>query len=81
MMNEGRYEEAMGAFEALGKYSDSAEKVCEAAYLRAEELFNQGDYSAAFSMYQIAGSYADAPEKLDVESLAGKVKLVEVGDF
>ncbi|MBQ3667656.1 MAG: hypothetical protein II920_00355, partial [Clostridia bacterium] len=65
------------AFEALGKYSDSAEKVCEAAYLRAEELFNQGDYSAAFSMYQIAGSYADAPEKLDVV----KKILFAVGDI
>ena len=75
MMNRGLYFLAEGAFEALGDYSDSAEKAQEAgrlleqsrkeqSYQDAQALMDGRDYSAAAEAFEALGDYADSASKV-----------------
>ena len=75
MMDRGLYFLAEGAFEALGDYSDSAEKAQEAgrlleqsrkeqSYQDAQALMDERDYSAAAEAFEALGDYADSASKV-----------------
>ena len=75
MMDRGLYFLAEGAFEALGDYSDSAEKAQEAgrlleqsrkeqSYQDAQALMDGRDYSAAAEAFEALGDYADSASKV-----------------
>ena len=74
MMDRGLYFLAEGAFEALGDYSDSAEKAQEAgrlleqsrkeqSYQDAQALMDGRDYSAAAEAFEALGDYSDSAAK------------------
>ena len=75
MMDRGLYFLAEGAFEALGDYSDSAEKAQEAgrlleqsrkeqSYQDAQALMDGREYSAAAEAFEALGDYADSTSKV-----------------
>lgn len=66
-MENGNYEEAIAAFEALDGYKDSVQKIrdCEAsiqenAYQNAVALMNQGQYEDAIAAFEEMASYKDS---------------------
>ena len=78
LLKNGKFDEAIAAFEALGDYSDSAAQVTAAkqkrqeaaqeaehrsAYEAAEKLLADGDYDAAIEAFTALGDYADAADR------------------
>lgn len=59
----GDYEAAIVAFENLGDFKDSEDRVKEAAYASAEELLDSGDHFGAAKAFYKAGNYKDAWEQ------------------
>lgn len=64
LMDAGKYEEAIVAFEAMDGYKDSTAQIanCEnaiisAAFDRAEELSANGDYDGAIAIYESFANY------------------------
>ena len=75
MMEAGQYEEAETAFEALGDYQDSAEKVVEAktipVYQQAQALLDAGKYEEAEAAFAALEDYLDSGEKAEEAKKAG----------
>lgn len=70
LMEAGKFEDAIYAFEALNGYKDSADKIIEAEdkileakYAAADQLFEAGQHSAAAIAFGSCGNYNDAPER------------------
>lgn len=62
LLNAGKYDEAIEAFEKLGDYKDSRERAQEIYYNEAEKLFTDGEYIAAATAFEKIGDYQDANE-------------------
>ena len=69
--NEGKYDEAISAFEAMGDYRDSAEqienckaKILENKYNSAVSLANEGKYTEAIAEFEALGDYQDSSEQI-----------------
>ena len=72
LYNEGRYDEAIAAFEALGGYKDSETQIenCQTAikdkdYDNAVALMNAGKYDEAAEILYEIKDYKDSSDKLD----------------
>lgn len=71
LLSDGAYEAAAEAFDALGTYSDSAEKAKEArneirlleSYQSAKAFFDAGSYQEAAEAFEALGTYSDSAEK------------------
>ena len=64
----GQYEEAAGAFDALGDYKDASERADAARdkiYEAAELLFGKKDYEKAIGEFSKLGKYRDAPKRIE----------------
>ena len=60
----GEYEEAIAAFEALGDYGDAAEQASEIRYAQAVAARENGQYEDAITAFEALGDYSDAAEQL-----------------
>lgn len=91
LMNNGKYTEAILAFEALDGYKDSKTKIdeCNTAILETENeikynnataLMNAGKYTEAISAFDALDGYKDSKAKID-ECKVEKLKTVKVGDY
>lgn len=90
MMEEGRYEEALAAFEAMGDYRDAKDQAKEARYQWGLATLEAGDYDQAILILQKLRSREanDAIEQarqarsvLREETLAQVNAHVEAGDY
>ena len=91
LMNEGKYEEAIAAFEALDGYKDSAEQItaCETAikdnaYDAAVALMDEGKYEEAIAAFEAMEGYKDSDEKAESiqnELNLEQMKAANVGDY
>ena len=74
LLNEGNYQEAIIAFEAMDGYKDSAEQIIlakdamnkaqkEHEYAQAERLLAEGDYIGARNAFLKLGDYQDSAQK------------------
>ena len=96
LLNDGQYEAAIDAFQALGDYKDATEKaesarvarieeINAAKYSEAERLFENGDYSAAKKIYQELDTYKDGPQKIEeIENIikyANAERAISAGDY
>ena len=68
---DGKYEEAIRAFEALGSYSDSSErakgaqeKIYAREYAAADKLEQDGKYEEAIRAFNALGNYSDSTERI-----------------
>ena len=76
LMNNGRYEEAILAFEELGRYNDTREKINECKYAIAIDLMNDGKYEEAISAFEELGRYNDSREKINECKYAIAINLM-----
>lgn len=65
LMNDGKYEEAIVAFEAMDGYKDSVEQITECRYDAAVMLMNEGQYSEAIAVFESIDCYKDSADRLD----------------
>lgn len=86
LMEDGKYEEAIAAFEAMGDYKDSVDKIIETQYNKAVDLTNNGKYEEAIAEFEALGDYKDRTDKIDECNTAifkAEMKLLQattVGD-
>ena len=71
LMNDGKYEDALFAFKALGGYKDSEDKIseCEAIiledkYQTALSLLNAKKYTEAIAAFEELNGYKDSKDKI-----------------
>ena len=71
LMDDGKYEEAIEAFEALDGYKDSADKIEECctvikdnAYDAALKLIEEGNYDEAIKAFEALDGYRDSADKI-----------------
>lgn len=67
LMENAQYDEAIIAFEDLGKYKDSTDKaeICklDKAYFEADKLFASGDYRSAYELFSTLEDYKDSEDR------------------
>ena len=63
LQENGQYEEAVAAFEALGNYKDSPDRVLEAHYAAADALLTEGNAARAAMVFSKLGNYQDARQR------------------
>ena len=94
LMEEGKYDEAIEAFEELAGYKDSETKIeeCEEAilgkkYNEAVALMDAGKYDEAISVFESITGYKDSKTKIEEceeaildEKYSEAINLMEVGD-
>ncbi len=88
LMESGKYEEAIAAFEALDDYKDSADKIeeCNAAilendYNNATALMDEGKYEEAISAFEALNSYKDSADRITECSYGIAVDLKNAGKY
>lgn len=64
LAQQGEYEEAIAAFEALGDYKDSAEQILAVRYARASEWAEDGYYDGALEEFTDLKDYKDSAEQV-----------------
>ncbi len=77
-LKTGKYDEAIAGFSALGRYSNSANRVKEAKYAKAEYLRASGSYADAIRLFTELGTYTDSTIRV---KQAGADNLYASGDF
>ena len=83
LLNNGDYEAAIAAFEALGDYSDAAAQAANArvemenrsAYDTAVALLDSGDYEAAIAAFDALGDYSDAADMASIARIEQENKV------
>ena len=67
LMDDGKYEEAIEAFNELGTYSDSQNRMLEAVYRLADKNMTDGEYGQAAALFQTLAynyQYGDSSNRL-----------------
>ena len=64
----GKYDEAITAFSALGTYGDAETQVKQSKYLQAGALATSGKYDEAIIIYDSLGEYSDSKSMSDKAS-------------
>ena len=75
LANDGKYADALAAFDALGDYEDSAD-YREKFYQEAQEAFQAQDYAKAHALWTALDGYKESLDELD--NL--KYYYLEIGD-
>lgn len=65
LMNEAKYDEAIGLFESLNGYSNSATMIVECKYCKAGLLLDQKNYEAAYALLTGIKEYKNTQELLN----------------
>ena len=79
LMEEGEYQEAIEAFEALGDYKDSPDQILNVKYHEALSLVEQGDYDGAVELFTELGDYKDSAEQIEAAATAEKEEIYQEG--
>ena len=66
LMNDGKYDEAISAFDALDGYKDSDAKVFECKYNKAISLMNVEEYEKAILIFEELGNYENSASQISV---------------
>ncbi len=75
LMEEGKYEEAVSGFMALGNYKDSKEQI----YIIACNYMDEKQYKEASDTFKLIREYNDS-EKKEADSLKKYIKTKKVGE-
>lgn len=65
LMEDGKYEEAIAAFEAMGDYKDSTDKIKDAQYDKAIDLMKSGKYEEAIAAFEAMDGYKYSKAKIN----------------
>ena len=64
LLNAGKYEESVAAFEAMGDYKDAKDRIPEAYYAQAESLLSAGKSKEAIVAFWTSDNYKDARDRV-----------------
>ena len=64
LLNAGKYEESVAAFEAMGDYKDAKDRIPEAYYAQAESLLSAGKSKEAMGAFWASDNYKDARDRV-----------------
>ena len=64
LLNAGKYEESVAAFEAMGDYKDAKDRIPEAYYAQAESLLSAGKSKEAIVAFWASDNYKDARDRV-----------------
>ena len=81
LCEDGRYEEAIAAFEALGDYKDSPEQKLDAEYQLALKLYEDGKYEEARIALEALDGYRDSEDLARDAAYCAAVELCEAGSY
>ena len=80
LFDDGSFEEAIAAFEALGSYANSASKIPEIRYSQAMAAVNSREYDFAISIFEDLGDYLDSISQTRECRYLQAVDIQESGD-
>jgi hypothetical protein len=63
----GRWDEAVAAFKALGEYSDAATQILETYYQQAKNHYDSGNYAEAYRVYKQIAGYSNVDSLLSTD--------------
>ncbi len=78
LMEDGKYEEAISAFQNIENYKDSQSKILECKYAVAIGLMETGKYEAAYARFDTLDGYKDSEEKI---AIIRKTVMDSVSDY
>ena len=84
LMENGKYEEAVEAFEAMDGYKDSADQMIECKYRMALSLMDDGNVVEAYETLMALNGHKDSAEKASSiydKYKFEKLKTAKVGDY
>lgn len=91
LYNDGKYDDAISAFEALNGYKDSEaqiEKIKDEKYVTAIELYNAGKYDDAIAAFEALNGYKDSEAQIEKcetaikdEKYAAANELYNAGEY
>lgn len=82
MVQNGQYDEAIAAFEALGEYKDAVVQAKNVQqYAKGEAMMAVGDYDGAIEAYRAVRGYGDAVTKAKEAQYQKGTKLLESGNY
>lgn len=81
LKNEGKYSDAISAFEKLEDYSDSADQVKKCMYLQALDSYNNGQYEDALEQAMVLDSEEGNQLVLNCLYMLSSLSLTENADF
>lgn len=64
LLDDGKYEDAVAAFEVLGAYKDSEDKIKEAKYRHANYMVEQEHFDDALAIYELLDGYSESNSKI-----------------
>ncbi|MGN1025100.1 MAG: trypsin-like peptidase domain-containing protein [Faecousia sp.] len=85
LMEAGEYDSAVTAFEQLGNYKDSPEKINETKYSKAAALLESGQYDEAIAVFSELEGYSDSAEQIQYarneKDYAAALALLEAENY
>lgn len=81
LLQEGSYDQAVDAFEALDNYRDSSEMVLESKYQKAEAFAENQQHKEAIELWSQLGDYADSQQRIDSVNYQDALDLMEQGKY
>ena len=87
LLQEGSYDQAVDAFEALDNYRDSSEMVLESKYQKANAFAKNQQHKEAIELWTQLGDYADSQQRIvninyqDALDLMGQGKYVSAAQI
>ena len=79
LLQEGKYEEAIVAFEDLKGWGDSATKINECKYQKAEFLLENGEEDEAYKIFISIDGYKDSMDRAEQIKELSFVTSEEIG--
>ena len=81
LLQDGSYDQAIAAFEALGDYKDSSEMILESKYQKAESFAENQQHKEAIELWTQLGDYADSQQRIDSVNYQDALDLMEQGKY
>ena len=77
LQQNGEYDDAFAAFNAIGAYKDSAEQAQYSLYLKAQEYLNAEQYDEAIEQFSALGDFKDCADMVKEATLRKATKMFE----
>ena len=80
LLSTGQHDDAIASFAGLDGWGDSAERLKESYYAKAQQQLAQGELDAAAATFALAGDYSDAADQIGtIEAYQAACLLLEEG--
>ncbi len=81
LLASGDYDGAVEAFERLGDFKDSPDRILESIYAKAEAQFSAGEYNRAIDLFAELEGFQDSADRILECKYAKAEALLTAGDY